>query len=101
MSYSCSDFTDDIMRALAVTAPDHDDGLDHVEEASTIACNEIERLQSVAKAHSDMREELAGLCAAIRSHYEGDEQDLDVLADDLIKKFELEPDIKSGAGIKF
>jgi len=95
MTYSCSDFTDDILRALEI-APDDETDLD---ETGAHACYEILRLQVIAQRHIQMRAELAGLCAVIKAHYDGDEQDLDVIADGLVKDFDLQPDID--ATVKF
>jgi hypothetical protein len=92
MSYSCTDFTDEILRALAITVQEED--RNDPDMQAVMACDEIQRLQAVEQNQIHMRSELAGLLAAIKKHWDGDEQDLDVIADGLIKDFGLEKEVE-------
>lgn len=49
MTYTCPDFMDDIMRTLAVELDPNDDGEDRIDEAASLACTEIKRLQKSEK----------------------------------------------------
>jgi hypothetical protein len=92
MTYSCADFTDEILRELEIEVPE--ECRDYPEEQASLACSEIARLQAVEQNQIHMRSELAGLLAAIKKHWDGDEQDLDVIADGLIKDFGLEKEVE-------
>ena len=91
MSYSCADFTDDILRILEIDLTD-DERQDTGTQAE-LAVAEIERLQVVEINRTRMKARLVELLAAIKSHYDGDEQDLDVIAESIVKEFKLKPEI--------
>lgn len=74
MSYSCSDFTDDINRALGVTLEQHfvlygaEDDSEDTELSAQLAIAEIHRLQKAEKDGIDARQLLADLWAESARH---------------------------------
>lgn len=62
MTYSCSDFTDDIINSLNLVIPDESD--DNPSDQADLAMAEIERLQAVDKVAASFTPGLAALLAS-------------------------------------
>jgi len=81
MSYSCSDFTDDILEALQITVPEKD--YESPSAQADLALAEIERLQRNDTRKILLIDALRGLVADVQAAYGSQGQEDDEIEESL------------------